>query len=50
MKRTVVNTNVSADSDLRGDDQLRREMETFGIRLCGVEEFLAMIAADEQVR
>lgn len=45
-----VDAIVSADSDLRGDDQLRREMEALGIRLCGVDGFLAMIADDEQSR
>jgi len=34
---------VSGDSDLRGDDQLREEMKSYGVELWGVETLLAQV-------
>jgi putative PIN family toxin of toxin-antitoxin system len=36
---------VSADSDLRGDEQLQSEMAALRVRIAGVESFLAGLSA-----
>ncbi len=41
---------VTGDADLRDDDELRAEMESYGVKLWGIDSLLSNISKDTQNR